>query len=74
MADRLLVIAPPRLIIKAVNSNVPGKRAIALCTEDGEIVGRQYACAVSSEVGSLGTITVSFHIDGDCIRFADNDG
>jgi len=69
-------MADLKLIIKAVNSRScggPGRRALALCTEDGKTLGKQVRCSVENAVGELPTITVSFYVDGDTIRFADND-
>lgn len=64
-----------KLIIKVIAaSGVSGGKAIALCTEDGNLVGQQVSCAVENEVDAMPTITVRFHIDGDQIRFADNGG
>jgi hypothetical protein len=51
-----------------------GGKALALCTEGGEIVGKQFRCHVANEATEIGTITVSFYIDGDTIRLADSDG
>jgi hypothetical protein len=53
--------------------SVPGGKAIALCAEDGEMVGSQIGCTVDNEVDALATITVRFHIDGKTILFASND-
>lgn len=62
-----------KLIIKAIDApSIEGNKALALCTEDGEIVGKQIASTVESEVGTMGIITVRFYIDGDTIRFAAN--
>lgn len=69
-----MTIGPLKLIIKAVNSHQPGGKALCLCTEDGEMVGAQTSTQVNCEADGIGTITVSFHIDGEHIRFADNDG
>lgn len=62
------------LIVKVIAApGVPGQKALALCTEDGEMVGKQYFCTVENEATSIGTITVRFYIDGETIRFASND-
>lgn len=62
------------LIVKVIAApSVPGQKALALCTEGGEIVGKQYSCVVESEATTIGTITVRFYIDGETIRFASND-
>ncbi len=70
-----MTIGTLNLIIKTIDApSVPGGRALALCSEDGEIVGKQISCAVANEVDAIGIITVQFHIDGQTIRFASNDG
>jgi hypothetical protein len=62
------------LIVKVITApSVPGQKALALCTEDGEMVGKQFSCTVENEATSVGVITVRFYIDGDAIRFASND-
>lgn len=69
--DAKRLINPPRLIIKAVDADVPGSKFIALCTEDGAVFGRPVSCSVSSEAEALSMVTATFYIDGDAIRFAD---
>lgn len=70
-----MAVGPLKLILRVIDgAAVQGGKAIALCTEDGQLVGKQTACIVSSEVGEIGHVTVSFYIDGEHIRFADNDG
>ena len=66
------MIGPLHIRIIAAES-VPGGRAIALCTEDGEMIGRQFACTVEHEAGEIGRLHVSFHIDGETLIWADND-
>lgn len=53
--------------------SVPGKKALALCTEDGEPVGRQRQCTIDCEANEIGLLKVTFFIDGETIVFADND-
>jgi hypothetical protein len=52
---------------------VPGGRAMALVTRDGEFVGGQQSCMVESEVDTIATVTVRFIIDGERIILAAND-
>lgn len=69
------VTGPLRFIVKVVDAAaVRGGKAIQLCTEDGAPVGLQVSTMVEGEAGEMGSITVRFHIDGNLIRFADNDG
>lgn len=56
----------PRLVLRVI-----GGQLVALCTEDGNVFGMQTACSVSSEAGNFSTVTASFHVDGEAIRFAD---
>ena len=64
-----------KYVVKVIASpSCRGGKAMALCTEDGRLVGRQISSSVNTEVGEIGVITVSFYIDGEDIRFADNDG
>lgn len=61
-----------RLVVKVIDAPaVHGGKAMALCTEDGEIVGQQVSCHVSCDTGDVSRVTASFHIDGEIIRFAD---
>jgi hypothetical protein len=63
------------LIVKIVSApGVPGNKALALCTVDGEMLPMQHSCAVETEAAEIGLVTVKFWIDGEKIRFADNDG
>ncbi|WP_260928215.1 hypothetical protein [Novosphingobium sp. 9] len=48
---------------------IPGGRAIALCNEDGEMLPMQLRAVVENAVGEFGTITVTFSIDGEQVRF-----
>jgi len=59
------------MLVKIVDaSGVPGGRAIALCDENGEIWGRQTRAVVENDADGIPTVTVTFPIDGDRIRFA----
>lgn len=61
------------LFVKLVASEaVPGGKALALVTENGEFVGAQQSCTVHNEVNDIATVTVRFLIDGDAISFAAN--
>lgn len=63
-----------KLFVRIVAApSVPGQKALALCTEDGELVGKQISCAVENGVDEIGVITVRFYIDGETICFASND-
>lgn len=63
------------LFVKVVAApSVPGGKALALVTEDGEFVGDQTRCTVENGVDELAVITVRFIIDGERIRFHSNDG
>jgi hypothetical protein len=53
--------------------SVPGKKALALCAEDGTVVGRQRQCTVDCEACEIGLLKVTFFIDGETLIFADND-
>lgn len=62
------------LFVKIVASpTVPGGKALALVTEDGEFVGAQVSCSVENEVNSIATVMVKFYIDGETIHFGSND-
>lgn len=52
-------------------SAVEGGKALALCDDDGRMIGRQIACTVSCEMGALPVATIKFHIDGDAISLGD---
>lgn len=68
-----MAVGPLTLTIRAIDApSVAGGKALALCTENGEVVGKQVSCAVENAVDSIGTITVRFYIDGETIRFAAN--
>lgn len=63
-----------KLVVKVIAApSVPGGKALALCTEEGQPVGKQVSCVVENEVREIGVITVRFYIDGEAIRFASND-
>lgn len=68
--DPLRLINPPRLIIKAVDADVPGSKFLALCTEDGAVFGKPVSCSVSSEAEEFTMVTVTLLVDGEAIRFA----
>lgn len=56
---------PPRLVVRGIN----GGSTLALCTEDGQVLGDQSVCEVQN--GSMvSTVTVTFHVDGEKVRFA----
>jgi hypothetical protein len=62
------------LVVRIVSAaGVPGGKALALCTEDGQVLGKQISTAVDCEATDISTITVRFYIDGKLIRFASND-
>lgn len=64
-----------KYLVKIVAApSVPGGKALALCSEDGVPVGKQISSEVSSEAGEISVIVVKFYVDGEDIRFADNDG
>jgi Ethanolamine utilization protein EutJ (predicted chaperonin) len=64
-----------RFIVKVIEApGVPGNKALALCTEDGALLPMQQACTVECGVGEMGVAVVRFYIDGEQIRFADDDG
>lgn len=52
-------------------ASVPGGRAIMLCDDDGNPLPMQLRTVVEAGVDELGTITVTFQIDGEKVRFAD---
>ncbi|MGV1682916.1 hypothetical protein [Sphingopyxis sp. NJF-3] len=51
--------------------SVPGGRAIVLCDNDGVPLPMQTRTVVDTNVGDFGSITVTFTIDGERVRFAD---
>ena len=53
--------------------SVPGGKALALVTQDGELVGSQFGCTVDNDVNEIATITVRFYIDGKTIILGAND-
>ena len=64
-----------KLLVRIISApGTPGGKALALCTEDGEVLPMQRSCVVENEAQDAGVITVSFYIDGKSVRFADNDG
>jgi hypothetical protein len=72
MAD---IVGPLRLRVQVIEAcGVHGGKALALCTEQGDVVGQQVATSVSSEAGEMGTITVTFQIDGETISFEETPG
>ena len=60
------------LFVRIVSA--PQGPCLALVTEDGEFFGAQRSVTVHNEVDDIATITVQFIVDGQTIRFADNDG
>lgn len=44
-----------------------GGKAMALCTEDGEVLPMQTRCVMDADMNG-GTITATFIIDGDRIK------
>lgn len=60
------------MLIKIIKTPaVAGGRAVVLCDDEGEILPSQRATILETGVGELPTITVTFAVDGDSIRFAD---
>lgn len=60
------------MLIKVENAaSVPGGRAIMLCGDDGTPLPMQTRTVVEAGVDELGTITVTFQIDGEKVRFED---
>ena len=59
------------LFVKIVSA--PSGPCLALVTEDGKFFGSQRSLTLHNEVNDIATITVTFYIDGETIRFASND-
>jgi hypothetical protein len=60
------------VLVKLIDSpGVPGGKALALCHADGEMLDNQFNVVVETGIGECPSITVSFRIDGERIRFAD---
>lgn len=60
------------MIIKIEDAaSVPGGRAILLCDDEGNTLPSQIRTVVEAGVDELGTITVTFQIDGERVRFAE---
>lgn len=60
------------MLVKIIDAeSVQGGKAIALCDDSGEMLPMQTDVVVENGVGRVSTITVTFSIDGEKVRFAD---
>ncbi|WP_298090452.1 hypothetical protein [uncultured Sphingomonas sp.] len=48
---------------------IDGARALLLCDDGGEPLPMQQATILRQQIGEMSTITVTFLVDGDAIRF-----